>query len=63
MDVIAVFRGLSRTADSMAATAEELRRQEWFDLDDPEAATVWNSVLDGLRYASSTFGWVADDWI
>ena len=40
LDAIAVFRGLSRTAESMAAAAAELRRQEWFDLEDdaePEA--------------------------
>ena len=39
-DAIAVFRGLSRAAGSMAAAAAELRRQEWFDLEDgaePEA--------------------------
>jgi hypothetical protein len=63
MDAIAVFRVLSRAADSMRTAADELRRQEWFDLDDPEAAAAWNSALDGLRSASRTFGWVADGWI
>jgi hypothetical protein len=29
MEPIAVFRGLSRAAESMAAAATELRRQEW----------------------------------
>ncbi len=50
MDMIAVFRGLSRTADSMASAAAELLRQDWFDLDadtDPEAAVAWNAAMDG----------------
>lgn len=66
LDAIAVFRGLSRAAESMAAAAAELRRQEWFDLDDeedPEASAAWNGALKGLRSAASTFGWVADGWI
>ncbi len=66
LDAIAVFRGLSRAAESMAAAAAELRRQEWFDLDDeadPEAAAAWKAALDGLRSAAGTFGWVADGWI
>ena len=66
MDVIAVFRGLSRAAESMAAAAAELRRQEWFDLEDdaePEAIAAWNGVLEGLKSAASTFEWVADGWI
>ncbi len=66
LDAIAVFRGLSRTAESMAAAAAELRRQEWFDLDDeadPEASAAWDGALEGLRTAAGTFGWVADGWI
>jgi hypothetical protein len=48
------------------SAAAELRRQEWFDLDDeadPEAAAAWSGALEGLRSAASTFGWVADGWI
>ena len=66
MDAIAVFRRLSETAASMESAAAELRRQEWFDLEDdaePEAITAWNSALEGLKSAASTFGWVADGWI
>ena len=66
LDAIAVFRGLSRTAESMAAAAAELRRQEWFDLEDdaePEAAAAWNGALEGLRSAAGTFKWIADGWI
>ena len=66
MDAIAVFRGLSRAAESMAAAAAELRRQDWFDLDDqtdPEACAAWTGALEGLRSAAGTFGWVADGWI
>jgi hypothetical protein len=66
LDAIAVFRALSRSAKSMAAAAAELRRQEWFDLEDdadPEAAAAWNSALDGLKSASGTFEWIADGWI
>ena len=66
MEPIAVFRGLSRAAESMAAAAAELRRQEWFDLGDdaePEAIAAWNGALEGLKSAASTFGWVADGWI
>jgi hypothetical protein len=66
MDAIAVFRGLSRAAESMAAAAAELRRQEWFDLGDdaePEAIATWNGALEGLKSAASTLGWVADGWI
>jgi len=66
MDPIAVFRGLSRAAESMAAAAAELRRQEWFDLEDdaePEAVAAWNGALEGLNSASSAFEWVADGWI
>jgi hypothetical protein len=66
LDAIAVFRGLSRCAESMAAAAAELRRQGWFDLDEgeePEEAAAWTGALEGLRSASSTFGWVADGWI
>ncbi len=66
LDAIAVFRRLSETAGSMVTAAEELRRQEWFDLDagtDPEAAVAWNAALDGLRSAESTFERVADGWI
>ena len=66
MEPIAVFRGLSRAAESMAAAAAELRRQEWFDLADdaePEAIAAWNGALEGLKSAASTFGWVADGWI
>ncbi len=66
LDAIAVFRGLSRSAESMAAAAAELRRQEWFDLDDeadPAAAAAWAEALEGLRAAAGTFKWVADGWI
>jgi hypothetical protein len=58
LDAIAVFRGMSRCAESMAAVAAEMRRQEWFDLEDeanPEEAAAWNAALGGLRSASSTF--------
>ena len=66
LDAIAVFRSLSRSAESMAAAAAELRRQEWFDLEDgaePEAVAAWNGALAGLKSAASTFEWVADGWI
>jgi hypothetical protein len=66
MDVIAVFRRLSETAASMESVAVELRRQEWFDLDDsedPEASAAWSGALEGLRSAAATFEWVADGWI
>ena len=66
MDAIAVFRGLSRAAESMAAAAAELRRQEWFDLEDeaePEAVAAWSGALEGLRSAAGTFAWIADGWI
>lgn len=63
LDAIAVFRGLGRCAESMAAAAAELRRQEWFDLDDDEARTAWDGALAGLRGAEGTFGWAADGWI
>ena len=66
MDAIAVFRGLSRAAGSMAAAAAELRRQEWIDLEDdaePEALAAWTDALEGLKSAASTFEWVADGWI
>jgi hypothetical protein len=60
MDAIAVFRGLSRAAGSMAAAAAEIRRQEWFDLEDgaePEAVAAWVSALEGLKSAAGTFEW------
>lgn len=66
LDAIAVFRGLSRAAESMAGAAAEMRRQEWFDLEDdaePEAVAAWNGALEGLKSAASTFEWVADGWI
>jgi hypothetical protein len=66
LDAIVVFRGLSRSAEWIAAAADELLRQEWIELDadaDPEAALAWNTALDGLRLASGTFEWVADGWI
>jgi hypothetical protein len=66
MDAIAVFRGLSRAAGSMAAVAAELRRQEWLDLEDdaePGAVAAWNGALEGLKSAASTFEWVAGGWI
>jgi len=66
MDTIAVFRRLSETAASMESVAAELRRQEWFDLEDeaePEAVAAWNGALAGLKSAASTFEWVADGWI
>jgi hypothetical protein len=66
MDAIAVFHGLSQASESMAAAAAELRRQEWFDLEDgaePEAIAAWTAALEGLRSAASTFEWVATGWI
>jgi hypothetical protein len=63
LDAIAVFRALSRAAGSMADAAAELRRQEWFDLDDeagPEASAAWNGALEGMRSASGTFVTIAD---
>ena len=45
LDVIVVFQALSRAAASMETAAAELRRQDWFDLDDPadpEASAAWN---------------------
>ncbi len=66
LDAIAVFQSLSRAVESMADAAAELRRQEWFDLEDeadPEAAASWKAALDGLRSAASIFKWVADGWI
>jgi hypothetical protein len=66
LDAIAVFRGLGRAAESMAAAAAELRRQEWVSLEadaEPEAITAWDGALNGLRTAASTFEWVADGWI
>ena len=66
MDAIAVFRGLSRAAESMAVAADELLRQGWIDLEEdpePTAAAAWNGALAGLRSAASTFEWVADGWI
>ena len=65
-DAIAVFQALSRAAGSMAAAAAELRRQEWFDLEDdaePEAIAAWTGALEGLRSAARTFEWVATGWI
>jgi hypothetical protein len=53
-------------AESMAAAAAELRRQEWFDLEDdaePEAVAAWNGALEGLKSVAGTFEWVADGWI
>jgi len=66
LDAIAVFRALSRSAESMAAAAAELRRQEWFDLEEdaePEAVTAWNGAVEGLKSAAGTFEWIADGWI
>lgn len=66
LEPIAVFRRLSRSAAAMVTAAEELRRQEWFDLDDdaePEAVSAWNGALAGLRSAAGTFEWVAEGWI
>lgn len=66
MDAIAVFHGLSQAAESMAAAAAELRRQEWFDREadaEPEAVSAWTAALEGLRDAASTFDWVATGWI
>lgn len=48
LDAIAVFQALSRTAQSVATAAAELRRQEWFDLDEdaePEAIAAWSDAL------------------
>ena len=66
LDAIAVFRDLSRAAESMAAAAAEMRRQEWFDLEadvEPEAVTAWEGALEGLKSAASTFEWIATGWI
>lgn len=66
IDAIAVFRGLSRAAESMAAAAAEMRRQEWFDLEDeadPEAVAAWEAALEGLKSAAGTFEWIATGWI
>jgi hypothetical protein len=66
IDAIAVFRSLSRAAESMADVAAEMRRQGWPVLEDgaePEAVAAWNGALEGLKSAASTFGWVADGWI
>ena len=66
MDAIAVFRGLSRAAGSMAAAAAEMRRQGWPVVEDgaeAEAITAWEGALEGLKSAASTFEWVADGWI
>jgi hypothetical protein len=66
LEPIAVFHRLSRSAAAMVTAAEELRRQEWFDLGDDaeaEAISAWNGALEGLRSAAGTFEWVADGWI
>ena len=63
LDAIAVFRDLSRAAGSIADAAGELRRQEWFDLDDQEALQEWEAALAGLRSAEAAFGHAADGWI
>jgi hypothetical protein len=66
IDAIAVFRGLSRAAGSMAAAAAEMRQQGWPALEDDaelEAISAWNGALEGLKSAASTFEWVADGWI
>jgi len=66
LDAIAVFQALSRSAALMADAAAELRRQEWFDLEDeadPEAAAAWKDALAGLKAATSTFEWIATGWI
>ncbi|HET9970349.1 MAG TPA: hypothetical protein VFQ68_19100 [Streptosporangiaceae bacterium] len=64
LDAIAVFRGLSRSAESMGAVAAEMRRQEWVEVgDDPEAVAAWDGALEGLKSAAGTFKWVADGWI
>ena len=66
IDAIAVFSDLSRAAESMAAAAAEMRRQEWFDLEadaEPEAVTAWEGALEGLKSAASTFEWIATGWI
>jgi hypothetical protein len=58
LDAIAVFHGLSQAAESMAGAAAEMRRQEWFDLEDgaePEAVAAWEGALEGLKSAVSTF--------
>jgi hypothetical protein len=50
----------------MAAAAAELRRQEWFDLEDEAIRRLprrGRPRSPGLRSAASTFGWVADGWI
>lgn len=64
MDVIAVFRGMSRAAAAMAETAAELRVQEWVEVsDNPESVAAWDGALAGLRTAEDTYKWVADGWI
>jgi hypothetical protein len=50
----------------MAAAAAEMRRQEWFDLEDeaePEAVAAWEAALEGLKSAAGTFEWIATGWI
>ena len=54
------------TPTAEADAAAELRRQEWFDLEDeadPEAAAAWKGALGGLKSAASTFEWIAAGWI
>ena len=64
LDVIAVFKGLSRASAAMGETAAELRRQEWVEVGaEPEAVAAWNGALEGLKSAAGTFTWVADGWI
>ena len=52
IDAMAVFRGLSRAAESMVAAAAEMRRQEWLDLEagaEPEAVAAWEGALEEVR--------------
>jgi hypothetical protein len=66
IDAIAVFHGLSRASESIAAAAAELRRQGWPVLEadaEPEATTAWSDALEGLKAAARTFEWVATGWI
>jgi hypothetical protein len=66
MNAIAVFRRRARAVESMAAVADEMRRQEWVVLDDDaerEAVAAWTGALEGLKSAASTFERVADGWI
>jgi hypothetical protein len=66
LDAIAVFRSLSRSAESMAAVAAELHHQSWPGPGDDTGSddlVTWDGALEGLRRAASTFRAAADGWI